>query len=423
MKVVSLALEGFRGFEEKITLEFPGRLTVLAGVNGSGKTSVLHALAVLLSKIPASLVNEVVGSRVREERRLWDSDVHVEAKEAFTEIVVATEAGEETWLEAQAARNGPRPPPGRDSYPQLLIKAALGSIEAGAPRLPLAVYYPARRPVRDHAIKRTKDKAPDPLAAFDGAFGIGTGSAFDGFFQWLREREDIENEQRVTVDDAFRDPHLEVVRRVIPSFLPGASQLRVQRTSGRVVVSLEGKVLSVSRLSDGQKSLLALAGDLARRLALANPGLADPLSAEAVVLIDEIELHLHPRWQGTVLESLARAFPACQFIVTTNSPIVLSTVPKESILLLDGFHRVDLAAPTRGRDVNAILAEVMGVEPRTKDVIERIAEVSACLDKDAFEEARARLAKLEDELGWSDAEVIRLKVQLDFLTMPLAGEP
>ena len=83
-----------------------------------------------------------------------------------------------------------------------------------------------------------------------------------------------------------------------------------------------------------KKSLLALVGDIARRLILANPSLENPLYGEGIVLIDEIELHLHPKWQREVINKLREVFPNIQFILTTHSPQVISEISRECLHIL-----------------------------------------------------------------------------------------
>ena len=99
--------------------------------------------------------------------------------------------------------------------------------------------------------------------------------------------------------------------------------------------------------------------DLARRLAIANPWLGEnALEGEGIILIDEIDLHLHPQWQRRVLPALTQTFPNCQFIVTTHSPQVLSEVPGESVFILENGKLLDYSPHTRGRDSNSILSEI-----------------------------------------------------------------
>ena len=132
--------------------------------------------------------------------------------------------------------------------------------------------------------------------------------------------------------------------------------------------------LSLDHLSGGYRIMLALAADLARRMAQGNPHLENPLNAEAIVLIDEVELHLHPLWQQRVLDDLVRTFPNTQFIVSTHSPQVLSTVKAEQIVHLyreddEVLAEIPSAATlaTYGAKAGDVLASVMGVEERPPD--------------------------------------------------------
>ncbi len=94
-----------------------------------------------------------------------------------------------------------------------------------------------------------------------------------------------------------------------------------------MLIDKHGETLNVSQLSQGEKSLMTLVGDIARRLAMMNPSLASPLEGDGIVLIDEVDLHLHPKWQRSLLERLTTTFPGCQFVVTTHSPLVVSGAP------------------------------------------------------------------------------------------------
>lgn len=128
---------------------------------------------------------------------------------------------------------------------------------------------------------------------------------------------------------------LDNVRKVIEIFMPEFRNLRIQRRPQLdLLVDKNGLELSVSQLSQGEKTLLGLIADIARRLVLLNPSLENPLSGTGVVLIDEIDLHLHPRWQQDVLPNLKSAFPNLQFIVSTHSPQVVTTCKKEELRII-----------------------------------------------------------------------------------------
>lgn len=131
----------------------------------------------------------------------------------------------------------------------------------------------------------------------------------------------------------------------------------------------------VNQLSDGEKCLLAMVGDLARRLAIANPGLSDQLQGKGVVLIDEIELHLHPKWQREIIPALTRTFPNCQFIVTTHSPQVVSHVKPQRIYILEKIDNGIVAkrpSSSFGRDSNSILEDLMDVPERPQHIKDRL---------------------------------------------------
>ena len=175
------------------------------------------------------------------------------------------------------------------------------------------------------------------LRAYGG--GRTSGANFRTFFVWFREREDLENENRgfaseVRAGGQFPDPQLQAVRDALHAFLPEFSNLAVRRNPVRMEVEKNGQRLTVNQLSDGEKCIIAMLGDLARRLAIANPLRSNPLEGEGVVLIDEIDLHLHPRWQRILIPNLLTVFPNCQFFITTNSPHVVTHVQPESLFAL-----------------------------------------------------------------------------------------
>jgi len=408
MKVRRLEMKSFRGFRE-LSVEFNGQVTVLVGINGAGKTSILDCLAVLLSPIHQAVLQGITGPQFQT------ADIHINEHHTLNTVELSFAGQLFRWSRA-ASRAGFFAAPSGDTtgWPQFLtaLRPRLDEMK----QLPLALYYPINRvPVMDAAYIKSGLNPDSPLLdAYVGALQ-GPERSFTPFFKWFREREDLENEQRVQTDPSYRDRQLETVRAAVEKLVPGVSGLRIQRSPLRMVVQKEGAVLELDQLSDGEKGLLALSGDLGRRLALANPGLENPLSAEAVVLIDEIELHLHPGWQRMVVERLCQTFPNCQFIMTTHSPQVLSQVPTESVVLLDRFQRVPLPAGTLGRDSNSILAEVMGVPERPQASANRIHEIAKMIDAGELPQARQALDELEKQLGEHDSEVVRLRALMGFL--------
>jgi predicted ATP-binding protein involved in virulence len=195
------------------------------------------------------------------------------------------------------------------------------------------------------------------------------------------------------------------VRDAIERILPGARKVRVERRQQRMTVEMNGVRLDVAQLSDGERSLLTLAGDLARRMALAAPKVEKPLEQPAVVLIDEIELHLHPGLQRQILPRLRSVFPNAQFIVTTHSPQVLSSLPAANVRVIERFELRMLERGTWRRDTNRILETAFGDPGRPPEVAARFTALRDAVDAERFDDARRLIAELSAMIEGDDPDV------------------
>ena len=181
------------------------------------------------------------------------------------------------------------------------------------------------------------------------------------------------------------------------------------------MVDKDGETLDLSQLSDGERSFLAMICDLGRRLALANPRLENPLYGSGVVLIDELELHLHPKWQRQIVHKLTTTFPRCQFIATTHSPQVVASVEPDQVLLLapSGVIHPDRSL---GMDSNWILRHLMEADDRPEDAMAAIQSVENLIAKGTFEEAHTAISAAKknglDLPEWSvlEARIARLEI-------------
>ena len=205
--------------------------------------------------------------------------------------------------------------------------------------LPIVAFYDTERAVVENlSWKRFFGRDFPRYTALEGA--LSASANFRDLAEWFYSWENEElREQKRRRDFGFRLKELEAVRRAVTSMVPGASNLHIKHRPRRFMLSFspdaeESEDLSLNQLSGGHRIVLAVAGDLARRMAHGNPHLTDPLVSEAIVLIDEIELHLHPAWQQHILADLTRTFPNTQFIVSTHSPQVLTTLRPEQIVQL-----------------------------------------------------------------------------------------
>lgn len=360
MRVIRLALADFRGIAA-LDLEFGAGVTVLAGINGAGKSTVLQALATLLWRVGGFL-----REGARDRQPVQASDIRNGTKAALLTIHTEGRMGKLEWgLRAERTLSTVS-----RRYQAEALRASLATLsrqlqDSPTTSVPFAVFYRTNRAVLDIPLRIRKKHTFDQFSAFDEALE-GGWSSFRLFFEWFREREDFENQERARAK-AFIDPQLKAVREAVEQLVPGFGDLRVQRVPLRMTVQKGGAELDLAQLSDGEKCLLAMVADLARRLALANPGLKEPRKGAAIVMIDEIELHLHPQWQRQVIPGLQKTFPNCQFIVTTHSPQVLSSVQSEGVRILAMTPEgITATRPTAsfGRDSNQILLELMGTSVR-----------------------------------------------------------
>lgn len=398
MRLEQLKIENFRGFES-LTLDFHPEVTVLVGANGSGKTTVLEAVVVLLSNALGS--DEDPPEEPHEYFSMMDARPSAEPAKI---ALALTHRGKHGQLDGNYF-----PASGNESQDfgadfDFADPATLGDSE------PIACYYDVNRHARDSTPGSRDAVHRTPRDAWKNAWNAPAG--FREFFHWYREREDIENAERVE-DSSYRDPHLEATRKAIESLLPGYKRPRIRRARGAaLVISKGGQDLAFDQLSGGERVLVALAGDIARRLAIANPDREDPLLGEGVVLIDEIDLHLHPEWQTKVIPALRRTFPNVQLVVTTHSLVVLSYVPSECVRLLQDFQVYDSPTPTEGREPNALASEIYGMHLRPPEVEAELHRIATLIDEEHYEEARAALETLSDKLGEHDTGIVRLQTAL-----------
>lgn len=369
MRLKSVHIKNFRGISD-LTLPLDRSLTVLHGNNAQGKTSVLSAIAMGLSRIP-----KLLGAPKASAFNAAD----VQIGELWTEVTLHAWDGP-TWSARELSTDFPKSVRKADtSLPsekelRQWLQALSKEMEEGTPvDLPVVAYYDTERAVFGlRQRRRDFGEVFTRLDAFHDALAAKT--SFKALFEWFYAKEN--DELRMRRDDPGKPPalpELRAVRLAIEGMMPDVHDPHIETNPLRFVVRIarpgtNETRLALDQLSGGYRIMLAVASDLARRMALANPHLPDPLASEAIVLIDEVELHLHPDWQQRVLIDLNRTFPNTQFIVSTHSPQVLTTVRPEQIIRLRSTGKNAIAeqetAPTFGNEAGNVLSSVMGVQER-----------------------------------------------------------
>jgi len=416
MKIKELSLTNFRRFEQ-LDLKLPdSNFIILIGENGCGKSSVLDAMGVGLRTIV---------ERVSKEDRLGiyqaGSDIHV--GEHLSTIKLKLD-WEDNIIEITNGRKL------QDNYisSEGLKKIIGDKAELTPSKLPILVYY---RLNRTHLYEETTPKeeinlSTERLIGYKHAFDKKV-SSFQEFEEWFIIQENIESKQKVATEknDNFELNSLKVIRKVVEYFLEEMDAKTFTNLhenkgydpnfpifQGKLTIEKNGKKISVvKQLSSGEKMILLLVCDIARRLLILNSMDENCLEGEGVVLIDEIEMHLHPKWQRRIVPALRKVFPNIQFIATTHSPQVLSNLSDNEIIVLDDNQYYSPATNPYGRDSNGILEEIFGTPERPFEADKLVDEIFDILSNGQhdMEKAETKLTELRGHLGAQDPILLRIE--------------
>ena len=353
MKLERVELHNFRTFDH-LELPLGSRVTLLVGENGSGKSSILDAIAVGLGAISTQLPGVSGVSFKKSDLRQVDN-----IRRPYMHVKLTASNGLE-WGRTEKRDGTSRT--AKEIPAHLTVLADLKRYltrtfldvdpASNQTEFPVFVFYGVSRALLDVPLRRRGfPKEYARFQALDGA--LEADSRFRTAFMWFYNREQEElRKQKAARDFDIHLPELDAVRRAIEATFPGISNPRIETNPLRFMVDKEGEKLDIIQLSDGYKTMLALVIDLAYRMALANPQLKDPLHAEAVIMIDEVDLHLHPEWQQRVVTDLLRIFPYTQFILTTHSPYIIESLNnplqlsrvKDKTTLNDSKRKLDALA-------------------------------------------------------------------------------
>lgn len=414
MKITELSLTDFRGIRSlKLSLS-DFKVAIFIGANGSGKSSVLDAAAIALTRITAQLNAPGAG-----KRKILTADINNNQSSASIQIGIEHNDIKYNWLLIRKGRNAKKQEIehliSRLDDVKTLASVLLSELNGEASSVPMLAYYPVNRAVLDIPLKIRKAHDFSPLGAYENALTSATN--FRVFFEWFRNKEDLENEKRID-SPRFRDSSLEAVRSAIQIFMSDCTDLRVRRNPLRMTLIKKGEEVLVNQLSDGEKCLLALIGDLARRLAIANPNSKQPLSGHGIVLIDEIELHLHPAWQRSVVHQLGKTFPNCQFLISTHSPQILGDGKDSGIFAItskseNADNKVNLIAPIGnlyGADSNRILDEYMDAGTRTPEVSRLLKKLFLQIENKDWSLVQTLSTQLSELIDNDDPDLLKARL-------------
>lgn len=414
-----LRVAQLRAFEQA-EFEFRPSMNLLVGINGVGKSTVLDALRMLLSQV----LPEISGSRSKALRFTTD-DITVGRDVLDVELVCGTGDVSFSYLVHKPREENVSDPDREGQVRHQTIETPERTEWTPASRTvaeqlgrgkvqPLAVYFSSHRSLPDLATPPRQSASGGRAAAFAESLEPRRLRIRE-IIDWWLAREALAREG---LPSAHRQ--LDALNEAVLTFLDGCDNLRaVKEPKPTLLIDKAGMTLDVRQLSDGERGVLALVLDLTRRLAQANPRSGNPAhDGSAVVLVDELDLHLHPLWQRSIAQRLTNTFPRCQFIATTHSPLIISEVEPEGItVLLRDAERVMVrrAGQSYGLDVNWILDHLMGGASRPKPAQDKINEIEDALEEGELNSARRLLEGLREMLHGYDGEVARLEASINTL--------
>jgi predicted ATP-binding protein involved in virulence len=367
MKLESLHLKNFRCFSD-LSITFDKQLTVFVGKNGAGKTAVLDALAIFLR---AMMEKQGMPANHYPHLAANVSDATISADGIIDYTIKFTESN---FISFHFKQNIP------GSQELELYKSSFSTIigdimqsfynEYALHGVNIFAFYGAQRCLPQDYQNESATKGRN--AIFQNAFSPRIN--FMTSLSWFDEKDAEEARRRSNTHDfEYKDSELTAVRQAITKAL-GENLYDFPHMDGtppKLYINNinDGLAYKVTQLSDGYKTMLAVIMDLSRRMAAANAEIyaqsgKSVLETPAIVLIDEVELHLHPAWQQTVLPSLMDIFPNTQFIVTTHSPQVLTSIEPKHIRILKDGQPLQVDTITYGTESTHVLNEIFGVSSR-----------------------------------------------------------
>ncbi len=414
MKIKNIKLKNFKGHIDT-EIDFDDHLTVVVGINGAGKSSVLEAISLCLTWIIAKLKDpnaegqyipkNSVNNRVKKSENASIS--------AQFDVIKSLIISNNSKNEAHNLSNF------KDLKEYATGLKGLLDLEA-LEQVPVLMHYGVKRAVEDIPLRVRKNHIYSIFETYEN-YHSETAN-FKSFFEWYRNQEDVEKEKlrdnnfgvfdsNVSAYKFTADHELSAVRRAIQKFMPSYSHIRVKRNPLQMLVTKDGVTMSMEQLSEGEKIYFALVGDLCRRLVLANPTMEDPLLGEGIVLIDEIDLHLHPKWQKEIGVKLSQVFPNIQFIVTTHSPLIINNIHAESVRVIDDSSgEIEVTVPKYGFGIpsDIVMKDIMGLIAENDTITQLVDEIYYQLSEGKLEDVFELYHKIV-QLSPALPELVRIR--------------
>lgn len=405
MKIKHVIIENFRAIK-KLDFECSGKVNVFIGDNGVGKTTVLEAIFVLCSWLNAKLsLPKGRGRSIRKE------DIRIGAEYCFLSIAVEYKGKSAQWSLMRGISSDNSSEKQTDLRELETLVRYIREFNDDGKSL-FSIYGVNRNLSSINIDKRVYGKKEVTRDVIGNSIAR---TSWKQFFNWYYERENEENRMKARFSFQYHDESLDAISECLNEVFPDYHNLRVEDRPTRFVIEKDGHEINFDRLSDGEKCYITLVLDIARRLSMQSGGQGPILNGELIILIDELDLHLHPSWQLQMVSNLERKFPNCQFFVSSHSPLVLSSLcDEDKLVALRNGEQVEFSAVPYGDNGDYILKRFFGLSSvRDPRVQEEIDSISAELVKE-YPNLNMIERKLDAlrEKGVQFEESVKMRLQL-----------
>lgn len=426
MYLKKLILHNFKCFEE-IEIDFDEKLTVIVGLNGAGKTSILEGAAIALSTMFMSIdgASSKTIDKLQAHLKAFTMGSTSDVQSQYPVNIVAEAIDGEDIIHWERSLNTAK---GTTTYGKAkemidFSNKCIEYLRSGdkALILPVLAYYGTSRLWDYHREKQTdifgtSSRTNGYIDSFDGTANIKL------MMNWFKKMT-VQKYQNQELGLGVI-PELEAVFAAMESCyrrITNCDYVKIQYNMGTQELDViyknnDGNIMRIpmNQLSDGYKSTISLVADIAYRMAVLNPQLLERVCMETdgIVLIDEVDLHLHPEWQQRILEDLTAIFPKVQFIITTHAVPVISSAKSENLRILKNYQIKMVHSQIFGNDANSIYTQIMDVPERDPEIADLFREFDELLAEKQFDEAERKLDSIDEKRGGHDKEVSKNRVKL-----------
>jgi len=413
-------ITNFKGIKE-CTIELVKGFNLIIGNNGYGKTSILEAISVGVGGFIAGLEEVKTKHFTQDEIRvvLEKQGEGSFNKRYMTPVSVECEAIIENenyeWIRRKNSLKASR----STVEPRAICKKAYQMANTGEHILPVLSYQSTARMwmQKREAVEDVFSKKFYRTVGYEGC--LQEASNIKMLMHWVRHMEKMEWKRKETIGEYYG------VKKAVCKFMQCMMDEEVlsfeyDDQSDELIFLTKANTLPVRYLSAGYQSLIWMIFDIAFRMALLNPNLLENISeTPGVVLIDELDMHLHPKWQWKVMEALIKTFPNVQFIAATHSPIIIASCKGINVITIDEYKDIRYDNSPYGMDVNYTLDSCQDSQALPEDVQKIVEEFNEKVDDSDLESAEEKLHELKSILGEGHPRVTWAETTLDFEKIPL----